>query len=174
MPFQYWAFGPLLERYCPEHCRGDWYWNSRRLLRYEILKLNAFLLFYQQLINDEKTDCTQNPCPTIVICILYSKFFIKKYFIYLFEGPFYLLKGILTVIDLLGGFRGGSDSKESACSARDMGPIPGEGNGNPLQYSCLENPMDRGAWRATGHGVAKSRAGLSDTTFTWLPRWHQW
>ena len=76
--------------------------NSRRLLRYEILKLNAFLLFYQQLINDEKTDCTQNPCPTIVICILYSKFFIKKYFIYLFEGLSYLLKGILTVIDPLG------------------------------------------------------------------------
>ena len=47
---------------------------------------------------------------------------------------------------------GGSDSKESACSAGDLGSIPesgrcpGEGNGNPLQYSCLENPMDRGAW----------------------------
>ena len=38
---------------------------------------------------------------------------------------------------------------------------PGEGNGNPLQYSCLETPMDRGAWRATVHGVAKSRTGLS-------------
>ena len=51
--------------------------------------------------------------------------------------------------------------KESACSAGDLGLIPGsgrflgEGNGNPLQYSCLENPMDRGAWRATVHGVAK-------------------
>ena len=49
-------------------------------------------------------------------------------------------------------FPGGSDSKESACSAGDTGLIPGlgrsagEGNGNPLQYSCLENPMDRGAW----------------------------
>ena len=42
----------------------------------------------------------------------------------------------------------------------------GEGNGNPLQYSCLENPMDRGAWWATVHGVAKSRTGLSDFTFT--------
>ena len=38
---------------------------------------------------------------------------------------------------------------------------PGEGSSNPLQYSCLENPMDRGAWRATVHGVAKSRTGLS-------------
>ena len=61
------------------------------------------------------------------------------------------------------GFPGGSDSKESACSAGDAGSIPGsgrspgEGNGNPLQYSCLENPMDRGAWRATVHGVTKSR-----------------
>ena len=39
---------------------------------------------------------------------------------------------------------------------------PGEGNGNPLQYACLENPMDRGAWWATGHGVAKHRTRLSD------------
>ena len=52
------------------------------------------------------------------------------------------------------GFLGGSDSKESACNAGDPGSIPGsarslgDGNGNPLQYSCLENPMDRGAWRA--------------------------
>ena len=42
----------------------------------------------------------------------------------------------------------------------------GEGNGNPLQYSCLENPMDRGAWWAAVHGVARSRARLSDFTFT--------
>ena len=44
-------------------------------------------------------------------------------------------------------------------------PLPGEGNGNPLQYYCLENPMDRGAWQATVHGVAKSRTRLSDFTF---------
>ena len=43
---------------------------------------------------------------------------------------------------------------------------PGEGNGNPLQYSCLENPMDRGAWWATVHEVAKSQIRLSDFTFT--------
>ena len=60
------------------------------------------------------------------------------------------------------GFPGGSDGKESTCSARDPGLIPGsrrspvEGNGNPLQYSCLENPMDRGAWQAIVHGVTKS------------------
>ena len=57
----------------------------------------------------------------------------------------------------------------------DLGSIPGlgrssgEGNGNPLQYSCLENPMDRGAWWATVHGVAKRRARLSDFTFTFIP-----
>ena len=61
------------------------------------------------------------------------------------------------------GFPGSSDGKEFACNAGDPGLIPGlgrspgEGNGNPLQYSCLENPMDGGAWRATVHGVAKSR-----------------
>ena len=59
------------------------------------------------------------------------------------------------------GFPGGSDGKESACNAGDPGSIPGsgrspgEGNGNPLQYSCLENPTDRGAWRATVQGVTR-------------------
>ena len=62
--------------------------------------------------------------------------------------------------------------KASACNAGDLGSIPGsgrspgEGNGNPLQYSCLENPMDGGAWWATVHGVAKSRTRLNDFTFT--------
>jgi len=60
------------------------------------------------------------------------------------------------------GFPGGSNSKESACNVGDPGLIPGygrspgEGNGNPLQYSFLENSMDRGAWQATVHRVAKS------------------
>ena len=66
------------------------------------------------------------------------------------------------------GSPGGPDSEESACNAGDRGSIPGsgrspgEGRGNPLQYSRLENPMDRGAWRATVHGVAKSRTQPSD------------
>ena len=66
------------------------------------------------------------------------------------------------------GFPGGSDCKESACNEGDLGftpewgRSPGEGNGNPLQYSCLENSMDRGAWWATGYGVAKSQIRLSD------------
>ena len=70
------------------------------------------------------------------------------------------------------GFPGGSDSKSSAHNAGDPGSIPGlgrspgEGNGNPLQYSCLENSMDGGAQWATVHGVTKSRTRLSDFTFT--------
>ena len=66
------------------------------------------------------------------------------------------------------GFPGGSDSKESACSAGDLDSIPGsgrspgEGIGYPLHYSYLENSMNRGAWRATVHGVAKSWTQLSD------------
>ena len=61
------------------------------------------------------------------------------------------------------GFSDGSDGKESACNAGDPGSVPewgrylGEGNGNPLQYSCLENSMDRGTWWATVLGVAKSQ-----------------
>ena len=59
------------------------------------------------------------------------------------------------------GFPHSTVGKESACNVGDLGSIPGsgrspgEGNGNPLQYSCLENPMDRGAWRATVHMAAR-------------------
>jgi len=61
------------------------------------------------------------------------------------------------------GFPGHSSGKETACGAGDSGSIPGSGrspgesNGNPLQYSCLENSMDRGAWGVTVHGIAESR-----------------
>ena len=67
-------------------------------------------------------------------------------------------------------FPSSSDSKASTCNAGDLGSIPGwgrspgEGNGNPLQYSCLENPTDRGAWQVTVNGVAKSRTWLSSKT----------
>ena len=70
------------------------------------------------------------------------------------------------------GFPHSSVGKESACNAGDPGSVPGlgrspgEGNGNPLQYPCLENPRDRGAWRAIVHGVAKSQTRLSDLTTT--------
>ena len=68
----------------------------------------------------------------------------------------------------MSGFLGGSIGKESVYNAEDSGSIPGlerapeEGNGDPLQYSCLGNPADRGAWRATVHEVAKSWTRLSN------------
>ena len=68
------------------------------------------------------------------------------------------------------GFPGGSDGKESVCNAGDLGLIPGlgrspgGGHGNPLQYSYLENLMDRGTWWATDRGVAKSPARLHTHT----------
>ena len=74
----------------------------------------------------------------------------------------------------LEGFPGGSEVKASACNVGDLGSVPGlegspgEGNGNPLQYSCLENPMDGGAWWDTVHRVAKSQTRLSYFTFTLL------
>ena len=67
------------------------------------------------------------------------------------------------MLHIIWGFPGSPDGKESACNAGDPGSIPGsgrssgEGNGYPLQCSCLENSMDRGIWRATVHGVAKNR-----------------
>ena len=76
-----------------------------------------------------------------------------------------------------GGFPGGASSKASACYAGDLGSIPGSGrcpgeqNGYPLQYTCLENSMDRRAWQVIVHGVAKSRTQLK-----WLSmqRWWWW
>ena len=68
------------------------------------------------------------------------------------------------------GFPGGLDGKASACNMGELGLIPGAGrspgeeNGNPLQYSCLENPMDRGGWYVTVSGVAKSQTRLNDLT----------
>ena len=67
-------------------------------------------------------------------------------------------------------FPGGSDIKESGCNSGDSSSIPGsgrspgEGNGNPHQYSCLENPMNGGAWQGTVHRVAKSQARMSNFT----------
>ena len=66
------------------------------------------------------------------------------------------------------GFPGSSAGKESACNAGDPGSVPGlgrcpkEGIGYPLHYSCLENPVDRGSWWATVHGVTKSQTQLND------------
>ena len=82
----------------------------------------------------------------------------------------FITKGYLSPSLLTLGFPGGSEDKASACNAGDpasvpgLGRSPGEKNGNPLQYSCLENPMNRGAWWATVHRVAKSQIQLSDFT----------
>ena len=78
------------------------------------------------------------------------------------------------------GFPCGSDGKESACSVGDLGSIPGsgqspgKGNGCPLQYSGLENSIDRGAWQATVHGLAKSQTQLSYFHFWSLMRSQHW
>ena len=75
--------------------------------------------------------------------------------------PCHIVQFFMHIMCTLMGFPSGSDAKESAYNAGDLGSIPGlgrspgEGNGYPPQYSCLENPMDRGAWRATVHRVAR-------------------
>ena len=75
-----------------------------------------------------------------------------------------MFKVLIMLVQMSMGFPGGSDSKESACNAEDLGSIPGSGrppgerHGNPLQYSCLEkNSMERGAWQATVRWVTESR-----------------
>ena len=72
-------------------------------------------------------------------------------------------------------FSGGSDGKESACNVGDLGSIPGlerspgGGHGNPLQYSCLENSMNRGAWQGTVHGVEKSLTHMEFILYKEIP-----
>ena len=88
-----------------------------------------------------------------------------------FKHPIIPLNVIMALFYQFLGFPGGWDGKESACSAGGLGSIPGsgrspgEGNSNPLQYSCLENPMDGGAWSATVHGVAKHNWATSLSFF---------
>ena len=80
------------------------------------------------------------------------------------EYPSFIHDTLEHLLHTTWGFPGGSDGKESACNAGDLGSIPGsarspgEGNGNPLQDSCLENSTDRGSWSVTVHGVTKSRS----------------
>ena len=106
--------------------------------------------------------------------LLYSK--VNQLYVYIY--PFFF--SCLPI--QFGSFPGGLDGKASAYNAEDLGSIPGlgkspgEGNGTPLQYSCLENPMDGAAWQATVHDVAKSWTRLSDFTFTFTfpfrsPQW---
>ena len=84
------------------------------------------------------------------------------YYLVLFQLSGFLLMNVSGL--------GGSDGKASVYNAGDLGSspglgrYPGEGNGNPLQYYCLENLMDRGAWQAAVYGVTKSRTRLSDFT----------
>ena len=79
---------------------------------------------------------------------------------------------VLTCLLQLLGFPGCSEGKASAHKAGNLGLIPGsgrspgEGNGNPLQYSCLENAMDRGAWWTTVNGITKSPTQLGNVTST--------
>ena len=94
------------------------------------------------------------------------KWSFKIFFAYIFKKI--CLKFIL---EINRGFPGGSNGKEYSCNAGDLGSIPGSGrfpgkwSGKPLQYSCLENSMDRGAWWATVHGIAKSQTCKSSFHF---------
>ena len=94
---------------------------------------------------------------TIIHIFIYIKF-------YILNTNFLVYKRLYTM-----SFPGSSDSKETACdtgnpsSIPGLGRSPGEGNGHPLQYSCLENSMDRGTWQATVHRVTKSQTWLSNT-----------
>ena len=86
---------------------------------------------------------------------------------------------ILTWLHLEWGFPGDSDSKKSACNAGDLdlipgsGRSPGKGNGNPLQYSCLENSMNRRAWWATVHGGRKTLNMTEQVTFPFSLYWNR-
>ena len=126
------------------------------------LNLHCMLLVF---LSDMKTNNTEGVALVFLVFILpISLFsFLPKYLKANPRPPIHLLASIYIYIRTLRGFLGGSEGKESTCSVGDLGLItglersPGGGHGNPLQYSCLETPTDRGAWWAAVYGVAKSR-----------------
>ena len=100
---------------------------------------------------------------------MYGGFFLLISYSQFIPGPPFPFGNSVVVLK---GFSGSSDGKESSCNVGDLGLIPGlgrspgEGNGNPLQYSCLENPMEGGTWQAIVYGVTKSRTQLSNWHFS--------
>ena len=106
-------------------------------------------------------------CYCLRLCVADEDWEMRRHLFFLF---FAAVRSSVRIYAL--GFPGGSEVKVSACNGGDLGSIPGLGrspgeeNGNPLQYSCLQNPVDGRAWWAIVHGVAKSQTGLIDLTFT--------
>ena len=125
----------------------------------------------QHMLNPalESSEVRHSLCPR---CGSFSRFFCQGFF----HGPSQeilvsKIQGLCLYLSEYLGSPGCSDDKESACNSRNLGSIPEsgrsprEGNGNPLQYSCLENSMDRGAWQAIVHRVSKSQTGMSNFHF---------
>ena len=104
------------------------------------------------------------------LCFQNTRFMAEAAFLRCGEGGAFHESVLRELASPLGkrGFPGGSEGKESACNAGDPGSVPGlgrspgEGSAHPLQCSCLENSMDRGAWRAVGNGITKSWTRPSD------------
>ena len=120
------------------------------------------LCHHQQPTNMTYLSPAVNPHLHIIITqspsVCYTSLFLGLYMLWVWENIH---------VSIRMGFPGGSFGKESASNSGDPGSIsrlrsPGKGHDNPFQYSCLENPIDRGAWRATVHGVRKSWTPLSD------------
>ena len=156
------------------------------------LSVNSILTFAHQKVHCGTQEMYVCGCIYICVCVfIHSQVYVCKHFLILLDPSVYdvmlkiltmggkqhekyrcgyLWEQTLDIGNLTASKPFSSDGKVSACNAGDLGSIPGpgrspgEGNGNPLQYSCLENPMDGGAWGATVHGVAESRTQLSDFT----------
>ena len=111
-----------------------------------------FFSFFNEHIRDETPPVRLNTIFHVIKCLCHCEGQIRT-------------SVSLTLVLILRYFPGGSDGKESACNEGlilGWGRSPGGGHGNPFQYYCLENSMDRGAWRATVHGVTKSQIKLSN------------
>ena len=143
-------------------------WSFRELWR--PVNLKEFYFFISMFFL-----CYSNELKLLFLSFL-LEIFLKIKYVDKFDEQSELRKIKLVVMDLkitftIKHFPGGSEVKASASNAGDLGSIPGlgrspgEGNGNPLQYCCLENPMNWGAWWAAVHGVTKSQTRLSDFTY---------
>ena len=135
------------------------------------LVLFKIIYFFFTIVN---FSLITHSCPLYIFLLGFNNFYQYIKIPYTFKGIIVFVIHILSqfaiwlliLLMVYFGFPDSSVGKESTCNAGDSGLIPGlgrspgEGKDHPLQYSCLENPMDRGAWQATVHGVTQSRTWL--------------
>ena len=160
--------GKNCNHFLKSRCISELFWNSLKKTNAQVL---PFFLQSFSCVSDEQPylKTTGLYGDLLLLSTLFHFFyFIISAPLHMFVFQFLHLFFFFYVLAQVFGLPWWLSGKESTCNVGNedsipwLGIFPGEGNGNPLQYSCLENPMDRGAWWATVHGITKNRTRLSN------------